>query len=97
MDHCEGPTLLLFEDIDLIGNALNGQDSKTSHNLRVISQLRTLLDEFGKISSLITGTVYSFLVCHFPNPKKYFLAYSAKTANPRPFSYPKECNSFWVH
>ena len=60
LDHCEGPTLLLFEDIDLIGNALNGQDSKTSHNLRVISQLRTLLDEFGKVTSLITGTVYSF-------------------------------------
>ena len=70
-DHFEGPTLLLFEDIDLIGNALNGQDSKTSHNLRVISQLRTLLDEFGNITSLITGTVYSFLVCHFPNPKKH--------------------------
>ena len=72
MDHCEGPTLLLFEDIDLIGNALNGQDSKTSHNLRVISQLRTLLDEFGKVTSLITGRVYSFLVCQFPNSKKHW-------------------------
>ena len=40
----EGPTLLLLEDIDLIGNAQNGQDSKISHNLRVISQLRSLLD-----------------------------------------------------
>ena len=41
----EGPVILLFEDIDLIGNAKDGGDPKSSHNLRIISQLRTLLDE----------------------------------------------------
>jgi hypothetical protein len=53
----EGPTLLILEDIDLIGSQ-NGDDSRSSANLRAVSQLRSLLDNVGP-SSLIIGATTS--------------------------------------
>ena len=55
----EGPTLLLLEDIDLIGNSKDGEDSKSSHNIRLICHLRSNLDEFNS-STLVIGAT----TCH---------------------------------
>ncbi len=48
----EGRTLLLFENVDLIGNK-DGNDDKLTHNLRAVSQLRSLMDNAGP--NLIIG------------------------------------------
>ena len=55
----EGKTLLLFEDVDLIGNSAK---EEVSHNLRAISQLKTLLDQFSGKSLKIGATT-----CHPSN------------------------------
>jgi len=50
---------LLLEDIDLIGNSKDGEDSKSSHNIRLICHLRSILDEFNS-STLVIGAT----TCH---------------------------------